>query len=824
MSQKRTPQSQKWKLYLPPLWSLQCPIGNLRRHFHTGLTTLICVCGFFLSTPVVSAQGLTDLAVRLPHGLSTDGDGRFHLSRRDSVETDLISGNCQLDPLTSIDHSVLVVCGGTSIVLQAERRRAQAVWSGRTSWRGDLGERRRTTVAIHQITGLGDVLVIADQHEGTRICGRREPPMLNARMVEEGGVLRPITLPHSHQNVTELSGPAQPTTQPRQAPRVATLQAVSASSTAEDILLAGPPLSLLDGDPGTGWTENSPGNGEGQFVTFRTLGQPIVEIRIDALDTPNTSTPRQIFVVSESQTFEIPMSSGAITFEPEVPITGSCLSIIFGPSEGEHAALGEVTAYGILDRDGLGAVVAHLSGDASTRQNAKRVLTLVGDDAVEPLRNALPQMTNRERRSVADILISINTETSLRLLRDLLVDDLRREPSELDERTLTDQTLTELRRRRASDALLTLAQVPENSSRLSTEDHVLYGRLAARSAREASTFDAQGAAESALRLVFAQYWEPEIELLFQETRDALLSVLTTTFSEGNHTHSAQSMARLAYLLARLDDTSLQQQAAELLQESIEEQSSIEVQLLIGEAATKLRTTSPEITFGASLDTWLSEATASDVWTLRALAYEAMPVAQLEARLSTALSDPAAGVRAAIAGRRDLLGAEAQQARVFLLRNDSWALVRIAALEALAETEARADTLIAASMSDRHERVRQAALELAARRANSAPILDATRVRLQDLGDFPEVHRAGLRVVAASCDESFLPEIRALIEEGRAPGAWEPRVEVAVEALTVWISLADAQDAASYLESLRAAGTPALRAAAERIGPSSQRCE
>lgn len=149
----------------------------------------------------------------------------------------------------------------------------------------------------------------------------------------------------------------------------------------------------------------------------------------------------------------------------------------------------------------------------------------------------------------------------------------------------------------------------------------------------------------------------------------------------------------------------------------------------------------------------------------------------------------------------------------MVRDDSWPMVRQAAIEALFDRPGQRETLRGA-IRDRSPRVRRAAIE-AATRAGDREAWPLVRARLADDDEWPQVAIEALRYVGELCLVDAGELVLGALRRGLLPNAWAPDIDVAGVAVDLAMRLGGqvAEEAARI--GGREDAPPAIRAILQR---------
>jgi hypothetical protein len=249
-------------------------------------------------------------------------------------------------------------------------------------------------------------------------------------------------------------------------------------------------------------------------------------------------------------------------------------------------------------------------------------------------------------------------------------------------------------------------------------------------------------------------------------------------------------------------------ATRIMDDSIDEARIFVDRFRMARAATQLETTT------SSIDDWLAGlATSAEEWMLRAIAVEALGTRRPEITRQ-ALHDTYPRVRAIAAGRLP----NSERAVQELATSDPWPLVRIAALDALAEG-VHARLSLETAIVDPAPSVRRRAIEHVTRLGIRMP---AVRQRLDNPHETPRVLESALDYVEHQCDSDAGPSLIVLVRRGIRPDARQSDIEIAVRALRVATRLGGT--IAEDVRSIAARGGEAMQAALRAAQNDDTRCQ
>lgn len=701
--------------------------------------------------------------------------------------------------------------------------RPEVVWVGRLDLHGDPGERSAEVLSIEDRTGDGrpDV-VVGTQREGCAICGERETILFPRAYDPTSGAMRPVALRRVSREGEEVSvtatrespGPAAP-------PLLRVLRFTGASSAAgagEELAGLSPPLALSDGDAETYWAEGRGGPGAGEFVVARFEARlPVWALAFTAATGSSGAAlgrPRRFTLVGDSGPrvrVTMPEDAGLHPGErywvrlPE-PASWRCVALILDeayappstPDAAVHTGLGEVEAYTELDfGQGIEALVAALVEGRDGGDETARLLSGLGAPAVQAVARAWVRLDAPGRRRAVRVF----------------AEGARRGADE------------------GVDALAVAGRDQDADIRAAALEAL--GTLGPRAAERLGELSLEPGGDGAIR-----------PLLRHEPALVLPALLAALDAEGGPERAAvreglaQTLARGGEAEARAlaawtvgGPTVASRASAALGLASHPRARALAVPLVaaaVGNAerfedrwrlvlAARALPPEPEV------DAWLvATAEQAEEWMLRAAALGALSrrgsERQVEAALA-ALADPYPRVRVEAVSVLDAADAE-DAALATRAREDSWPMVRRAAVEALWDRGSHVD-VVRGAIRDRSPRVREAALAAVTRRMDRAawPLV---RARLLDRDEWPEVTVAALGFVRALCVTEAEEAVAAVLERGLAPSAWQPDVDVAAVAADVALALGGPSAEVARGFATRPDAPAALRAVAQRH--TGQTCE
>ncbi len=633
-------------------------------------------------------------------------------------------------------------------------------WSGRTDLHGDPGERVADAIETTDRTGDGlPDIVVGERREGVSACGSA-PALLFPSTLDATGALRPVTISRVGADRIEVTasttspGPTPP-------PMPGSLRMMGATSAlgVTDAAALEAPRALTDGNPATGWVEGRGGAGSGELVVARVdAPRPVRVIALARSTAEGVVAPRSVFVVGDSGpalhvTLPETFDRAWITL-PE-PRAWSCLAIVIerGPSEDAalHVGLGEVEAYTDLDFGvGIASLVESLVAEGSDAEHTADWLARAGGGAIDALIAAWDRLSALgHRRAVRVAAANTRLESALRLLSLAALDD------DADVRSDAFGVLTRAGAP-GTAALVALAASDrgEEAAGVLALSHDSFELTPLLAALEGSGADRPRLrAAIGARLARDPSGEASIGPWAQAASTSAIAALALGVAEARPDLARDLVARAAPRATEFVDR---------------------YRLLLAAA---------HATPSAENDAWLAEVAIHgelQLWMLRERAIDALAL-RSGAAITSGLADENPRVRAITV---TTLAADPASTPRLIERatHDSWPLVRVAALEALAHRDEEIATL-RGRLADRSPMVRERAIQLLTERADREtwPLLAPI---FADDDEWPRVTAAALELASALCVPDATDAITRVMQRGTREGAWAPHVDVAVEALRI----------------------------------------
>lgn len=700
-------------------------------------------------------------------------------------------------------------------------------WIGHLDLRGDPGERTAGAIEVHDRTGDEFADIVVGRHdERARLCGQ-ERTLLDARALDPGTLtLRPVLLDRlgpapAGTPVLDATVRAPGTGAP---PLVRSLRPAGASSRAGSAEpTSSPPLEITDGDARTYWVEAYGGASRGEFVTLR-RDSALFPIRalalvlhpVDARASERIARPRTLWFVGDGGArlqVRIPESAfseaGArVWIEPAAPLAWGCLSVAFDEhhvAEGSapgFGAIAEIEAYTDLDfGGGAQALVDAMNGEGQRADDAALYALTLGAPVLPALEGGWSGLGAPGKRRALRVLAALA-------------------PREAGARRLLVRGLADAEASIRDGALGALAGAgPAGLAELVplvAEPGTLGDAAALALARDApeiaiaplldATARAGGSERPALR-----------EALGLVTRNVPEGTVTQVRS-WSASAEVPIAARAALALALAPVPEAHGVVGSLLADAATAASEFPDLWRFVHAAAALPAQ-------PATDAWLGKLARGEArWMLRTAALEA-----LEARHSAGAREAA---RAALADpyprvRLEALGMLADDPTSFAriaehARRDTWTMVRVAAIEAIA-LQPGAEKVLREAVGDRRRRVRAAAIDGLARAGvkSAWPLVEE---KLTDDEEWPEVASAAVRYVRTLCVREAEDALLATLERGMRPDAWEPDVRLALEAFGALAALGGEGARRARTLATTPAAPEGFRATARRASRERPACE
>ena len=311
------------------------------------------------------------------------------------------------------------------------------VWNEETGLVGDLGERVSPMVRFQDLSGDGQLEIVAGTiSEAVSLCGTREPPLLFRRVYDwKKGRFRSVLARRTGlgkpQEVVGIYLPQSAQTKPLVDQTVPLSVSRSIGDRGDPIFLA-PPRALVDGDPSTAWMP-APRNGAGEFATLGTLAHLYGITRVGVRSLPAVKRPRKydrprsLFLKTEEGVYRLVFPSDPlgspdkmVWFELPSPLHSRCLSLIvessYAPSADSPLALAEIAL--ITEADGPGGLLqlAEDLNDPKRRRQASGLLERAGSASVEAIRSVWKKLDLRGKQRAVSVVVGADPGAGVDIL------------------------------------------------------------------------------------------------------------------------------------------------------------------------------------------------------------------------------------------------------------------------------------------------------------------------------------------------------------------------------------------------------------------------
>ncbi|MFO0693284.1 MAG: hypothetical protein U0230_07005 [Polyangiales bacterium] len=669
--------------------------------------------------------------------------------------------------------------GAFVAVVTGEATSPRLVFSGRTDFHGDPGERRRARVDVTAEGEGRSRVVVGHEREDLRACGDGDAFVVAGEIDARTGHLveTPIVAPSSAEVVrttrTRTGSASRPLVPTVRFERTRDLAADGAPVADEN------PLALADGRADTRFLVSPSrrrigGRALGRWMVGRYALRALEIVPRGPGGAPE-EVPEAIVLHVEGHAplrVDLPrdLAEGErLRVELAAPIVTRCLdvSIPGSPARGTHGfALAEVVALSDLDEgDGPRRLLGDLSSGGEEARAAAELLGRLGGPAAELLAHAYPDMVASEKRAALRALRTL--APSNEIARQTLLVALGDPDSEVARATL--------------DVVLSLGALgrPILEARLSVGGLEVASPLARRfasdagppllSALEAATTDA---ARARVRDALGE--------MASRAPDAFVATVASALASGGAT--ADALAQLAVAGAVVPPARAPAAAA-ASRALLGDEPSFTARYLALRALARL----PRDTWGEGAEAEVSRLAASaSEWMLRAAAVVALRGSAPEVEspvVVAALADAYPRVRVAAVESVQLTEPRIVEVAT-LARRDAWPMVREAAVTVLAPAR-EARPIVIAATRDRSARVRARALRVLTQARDTSPeARDAVRHVLRAERERPEVAVEALRYVARTCAASLEGDVEGLLERSRqrSSDVDDPRADEAILAL------------------------------------------
>jgi hypothetical protein len=293
------------------------------------------------------------------------------------------------------------------------------LFAGRTGFvRGPEGEREGTRVEIaRRADGTSSVLV-SEIREDSRICGEDATSIRPRGLEPKSLTLRGATVQRlsaeARTKAKKLIAESPPS--PR-LPPVAKVLSLGGESSVQGLA-----KNLLDDRADTAWTEDRPGVGQGEFVTFRSSRDlPIARIVLTVTPTSapaDFAPPHSLYLVTPGETRELVVPDdaawkvgGEIEFRFAVPLRTECLSLVLGDAFAEgvtspRVGLAGIAAYAALEAKPLDAIARDLGAGGESAEAATAFLKRAGEAGLTAIANVYGALDGAGRARAIDVATS----------------------------------------------------------------------------------------------------------------------------------------------------------------------------------------------------------------------------------------------------------------------------------------------------------------------------------------------------------------------------------------------------------------------------------
>ncbi len=174
--------------------------------------------------------------------------------------------------------------------------------------------------------------------------------------------------------------------------------------------------ALSDGDPKTAWREKKPGEGRGEFVSFRVDGDMaldrVVIVPLSSEATPTDVAPKSVYFATEANLYRVKLPSvkagQAVEVRLPAPVKSTCLSVVLDDAEGDHpdVSLAEVSAVTRFDGMPLSSVLGLLDASGDEAKAATAYLKSADTATLAALAASYPTLSERGRGLAMDVAMS----------------------------------------------------------------------------------------------------------------------------------------------------------------------------------------------------------------------------------------------------------------------------------------------------------------------------------------------------------------------------------------------------------------------------------
>lgn len=641
---------------------------------------------------------------------------------------------------------------------------------------GDDGDGAGKAILLYERDASSKFVVVADVREDTRICGQERTPLAARGLDPKRMELRGATLHRIDKTAREeavaITAAARPADARPELGRL--LQATGGSSPGA--------ASLTDGDAGSTWSEDRPGDGHGEFVTMRAPAELPIEgvVLTIAPKEPKAegAAPRTLFVATDKALFRVTIPEDAwskpgASYDVALPapVTTSCVAVVLDEAY-EHGktppvvSLAEVNARTAFDREGATLTDVARALGTSRRGEAEALLRRAGPAGAA---------------AVASVFASLDVAGRTRAVEIASASPCDDEGTSIVARALADGD-TEVRRK----ALGRVERCGKSGA-----------PALAKAVREGTEAERAAAAPYLAMVAPAAALAPLSEKLGEgsaDTRRAVRSALARAAASRSReellpllaaSSSRSVTARIDLLRALAPKLSLlSPEASAAVDAVLSESNTPATRYLLAAPLAELSLGQGE---GAATNQLVAFARRDPEWSVRARAVEAAAKnAKLANVVVEAASDPHPRVReAALVALRTLGSPLGKSVAVSAIAKDEWTFVRAAAFDALAvmPRDRATEAALENALEDKNPLVRLAAVG-AIGKMHVTTLGDAILDRLDDRDEYLEVRVAAARALGALCMQNATDRLSELSERAKLPvDAFDDRIGfAAIEAL------------------------------------------
>jgi HEAT repeat protein len=714
-------------------------------------------------------------------------------------------------------------------LMRPGRNTLDLIWNGRTSLKGDPGERAADAVRFQDLTQDNiPEITIGKISEAHRLCGQEELPLLFRQVYDlKSGKFRPILAKRPGLAPTaDLEGTvAEPATV---VPLIDQISAESASRSAGDkgdLLFLSKPSAASDKDRSTVWTPGT-GNGAGEMATFHVASDVygVTRVGISALPTGTDGKtkydrPKSLILSTDKEVYRLIFKddpattpTGVVWFLLPKPSLTSCLSLVvestYAPGPKSPFGLAEIQLMTEVDEpNGLNRLAADLNTPKLRRQ-AAMLLKKVGDRALLPIRGAWKKLDAFGRRLAAEVL----SESCAAQAADLLAE------AALDPDALTREAAIPGLRRAPDKAAAALEKY------LSSKDDTVF-TAAVEASAALGTESAVNAMASRLGRTDRKRREILISAIVKSVKDTPENAedMWSSVKDAEANNEKERMVPL--LLVAAEYSGLKDRVFEKASALYDAASSFAERYLLIEVLGK-------VSCGNSQDRLVTAATDKDT-EIRAAAIRGISVcAEGPAAndvLVKGLSDPEPPVRLAALdavsfGRSSNFKSSIDTVS-FIAHADPWPVVRAHAVRlAVLFPRDKAVLFLRDASRDRSPDVRELALIAVMQYFGK----DADAVIEERLMSDNETEKLKTQAAVAAgrrCQKSAVPALTAVLKKGAEPMA-DPDLQEAAVAAALALGDIGTKEAVSILKKVKERSNPATDRAIEAAlkSPGSQCAE